>query len=169
MADLARHTEVQAYFSDVELTKRFTVEQYARGLESWCWIDLRGLTPVFTSLFGDVFLRAHDGWRHLSTITGILSHPWTTHEAMQAELATEDGQDEYLLGVLAMGAASRGVLLGENDVYAFAPPPMVAGFDFANIAAYGFVAALTIAGQLHEQTRHLPPGARITGFRVDDD
>jgi hypothetical protein len=151
----------------VELTKTFTFEQYARGLDSWSWIDLHDLTPAFTSLFGDVFFRAHDGWWYLSTITGDLSHPWTDDAAMYAELATEDGQDEYLLGVLAMGAAARGVVLGENDVYAYAPPPMIAGFDFANIGAYDFVAALTIAGQVHEQTRRMPPGTLISGFRVD--
>jgi hypothetical protein len=35
--------------------------------------------------------------------------------------------------------------------------------------AYDFVAALTIAGQLHEQTRRKPPGTHIRGFRVDGD
>jgi hypothetical protein len=40
----------------VELIKRFTTEQYDRALESWQWLDLTGKSPLFTSLFGDVYL-----------------------------------------------------------------------------------------------------------------
>jgi hypothetical protein len=36
----------------------FAADAFARALGSWAWLDLCGTTPVFTSLFGDVFLRS---------------------------------------------------------------------------------------------------------------
>jgi hypothetical protein len=45
----------------VDLTRRFTEQQFAAALESWQWIGLDGKTPLFTAAFGDVFFRAADG------------------------------------------------------------------------------------------------------------
>jgi len=39
----------------VLLTKSFTVEEYARALETWRWLGVEGKTPVLASVFGDVF------------------------------------------------------------------------------------------------------------------
>jgi hypothetical protein len=45
----------------VQLTKTFSADEYARGLESWAWLELAGKTPLFASLFGDVFFDSEDG------------------------------------------------------------------------------------------------------------
>ncbi|NEA36814.1 hypothetical protein [Streptomyces sp. SID13031] len=108
------------------LTRAFTAEQYARGLESWRWLDLAGKAPVFASLFGDVFFRAPDGFWWLDTLEGTLSRPWVAADALQADLNTDDGQDQYLLGDLAMGADRRGMVLGAQ-VYCFTAPPILGG------------------------------------------
>jgi hypothetical protein len=39
----------------VQLTKTFTSGQYAQATESWQWLGLADKTPLFTSLFGDIF------------------------------------------------------------------------------------------------------------------
>jgi hypothetical protein len=154
----------------VELTRAFTNEHYRRGLESWGWLDLAGKVPVFTSLFGDVFFRAADGFWLLDTIEGTLSRPWDSVEALRAELNTEDGQDQYLLGGLAMGADRRGVVLGAEQVYVFTPPPILGGgFELDNVGVLDFVVALDLAGQLHDQVRHLAPGTEISGIAIADE
>jgi hypothetical protein len=140
----------------VELTKRFSEADYAKALESWSWVDLRGKTPRFTSLFGDVFLEGEAGdWWLLDTLEGELVRGWASAGELADVLETEKGQDRYLLGGLAMAAFHRrGLQLGESDVYAWAPPPVIGGsFDADTIRVFKFVVVVNAAGQLHRQLR----------------
>jgi hypothetical protein len=153
----------------VQLTKSLPRDQFDLALASWGWVGLTDQVPMFTSLFGDVFLRApDDGWWDLDTIEGALTRVWDSQAALVETLSTDAGRDRYLLEALAGGAAARGLALGANDVYHFMPPPVVGGtFDIANIVVYDFAVAVGLSGQLHDQVRHLPPGTPISGFRVD--
>jgi hypothetical protein len=140
----------------MRLTRQFADEQYATALDAWSWLDLHDKVPRFTSLFGDVFLEAGDGtWWFLNTIGGELEHVWADGDALAADLGTEAGQDRYLLGALAMSAFHRrGLQLGADDVYAWAPPPVVTGsFDVDRIEVYIFGVVVSAAGQLHRQLR----------------
>jgi hypothetical protein len=140
----------------VELTKQFSDRQYTAALDSWEWLDLSGKTPRFTSLFGDVFLEGDDGvWWHLDTFEGELVPRWPTGAHLGAELRTDEGQDRYLLGALAMAAFHRrGLPLKDDEVYAWAPPPFITGsFDVDEIRVFSFVVVLTATGQLHRQLR----------------
>jgi hypothetical protein len=152
----------------VELTKRFSDEQYRTALDSWDWLDIGGKAPRFASLFGDVFLQDRDGgWWFLNTFDGDL-------EALPdglAPLDTEDGRDRYLLEGLAAGAYHRrGLRLNADQVYTYVPPPAVTG-DFAveRITVFDFVVAVNLAGQLHRQLRDKPPGWQVTGFEIADE
>jgi hypothetical protein len=138
----------------VELTKQFSADQYARALTAWSWLDLDGKTPRFTSLFGDVFLEdARGAWWLLDTFEGELVPQWPDAAALAADLDTDDGQDRYLLGGLALGAFHRrGLELGPEDVYTWAPPPMITGsFAVEEIQVFKFVVVLNIMGQMHQQ------------------
>jgi len=57
----------------VLLTKTFDGATYARALEDWSWLELKGKTPVLSSLFGDVFLQDSTGYWFLDTLDGSLS------------------------------------------------------------------------------------------------
>ncbi|MGW3346206.1 T6SS immunity protein Tdi1 domain-containing protein [Nonomuraea rubra] len=151
----------------MELTKVFTEEQFEQALESWHWIGLEGKVPVLASLFGDVILRAEDGFWWLDAMEGSLTRPWEDADAVQAELNTADGQERYLLAGLAREAAQRGLTLAADQVYDFTRPPVLGGEVSAdNLGQIDFVVGLNIAGQIHEQVRDLPPGAPITGITV---
>jgi hypothetical protein len=154
----------------VQLTLTFTQEQYARALESWMWIGLDGKIPRFTSMFGDVFFEADDGWWFLNSLDGTLERRWSTLDELKAVLATEDGADEFLLAGLAMGAAERGPARAEGQIWDFVPPPILGGdITVDNLQAIDFVVALHIGGQLHDQVRSMPPGTQISGVRIADD
>jgi hypothetical protein len=145
----------------VELTKKFSDDQYAVALESWSWLDLRGKTPRFTSLFGDLFLEDDEGaWWFLDTFEGELVRGWPSRADLIAELETEEGQDRYLLGALAMAAFHRrGLNLDSDQVYAYAPPPIVTGrFDVDEIQVFLFSVVVNLAGQLHQQLRTASDG-----------
>ena len=153
----------------MQLTKTWTADQYVGGLESWQWLDLGNKTPVFTSLFGDVFFEAVDGCWFLDSLEGSLSRAWDDREALEAALLTDEAQDRYLLAGLAHAANERGIALGSDQVYDFTPPPILGGERVVeNISAMDFVVSLNIAGQMHDQVRRLPPGTRITGVTFSD-
>jgi Domain of unknown function (DUF1851) len=116
------------------------------------------MEPIFSSPFGDVFFRAADGIWWLDTIEGSISRRWTSKEALRAEIDTVAGQDDYLLAGLVL-AEARGLRPGPDQVFDFAVAPVLGGsFETDNIVVVDFVVKLTIAGQLHDQLRQLPPG-----------
>jgi hypothetical protein len=136
------------------LTTRFSANQYAHALSSWSWADLDGKVPVFTSLYGDVFFESVDGWWFLDLIEGTLRRRWDSRLAMEYELGSPEGRDRYLLAGMVAAARERGIMLGEHEVYAFVPPPIVrGGLDADGIQTLDFVVACNIAGQIHEQIR----------------
>ena len=117
-----------------------------------------------SSLFGDLFLVADDGYWFLDTIEGTLDRQWRNREELQSSLASDEGQDEFLLGGLAEAAHRSGLTLASNEVYDFAIPPILGGdFSVENIQARDFVVSVHIAGQLIQQVRDLPPGTTISG------
>lgn len=153
----------------MRLTKSFSARSFADALESWQWVELRGKTPVLASLFGDVFLQDPSGYWFLDTVEGALTQPWTKRDQVQATLATEEGQDQYLLGGLAFAASDAGLVLTDDEVYSFKIPPVLGGqFDVANIEVADFVVAVNLLGQIHQQVKTLPPGSKISGFTVSD-
>jgi len=149
------------------LTKTFAPDVYARGLESWSWIDIENKVPVLASLFGDVFLQDMRGYWFLDSVEGTLTTVATTRDELQTTLDTEEGQDSFLMGGLAMSAERLGILLQPNEVYDFKIPPVLGGkTGVENIVKMDFVVSLNIAGQLHDQIRHLPPGTKIKGIQL---
>ncbi len=147
----------------MELTRRFTAEQFDAALASWGWIGLDGKVPVFASPFGDVFLESAEGIWWLDTLQGELTCPWEDPAALEADLRTEEGQNQFLLAWLAMAAEGRGLVPAADQVYGFVVPPVLSGeLEVENVEVIDFVVSLGIAGQIHEQVRDLPPGTPIT-------
>lgn len=139
---------------------------FGAALESWAWIGLHAVQPVVASLFGDVFLVGQDGWC-LDMIQGSLTRNWGSRDELVADINSGAGQDQYLLGGLAVAAHNSGLVLGEAEVYDFMPPPILGGAtELENVTLLDFVVKLNIAGQLHDQIRRLPPGTPITGVTL---
>lgn len=151
----------------MELTKSFSAEQYTGGLESWQWLGIEGKVPLWTSLFGDVFLDSDEGVWFLDSLEGSMTRVWDSPNAARAALATEDGASRYLMAGLALAAERAGIVPGPDQVYDFNPPPILGGtLDVQHIMVLDFVVYLNIAGQLHEQVRALPRGTPITGVKI---
>jgi hypothetical protein len=152
----------------VQPIRRFSDEQYRAALESWAWLDLAGKAPRFASPFGDIFFEATDGWWFLDTMEGTLQRRWATGQEVQAALNTQEGQDQFLLLGLAQGAEALGVVPRGDEVYDLTPAPILGGaFDPAHVGVTDFVVAVSIAGQLHDRVRKLPPGTLISGITIE--
>jgi hypothetical protein len=146
----------------VKLTKVFSADRFAQGLESWGWLDFSGKEPIFTSLFGDAFFASATGCWFLDTIEGTLTQRWESRNELDAALRTNGGRDHYLMEGLAAAAEASGVALAHNEVYDFRTPPVLGGsLEIENLASMDFAVALNIAGQIHGQVRDLPPGTPI--------
>ncbi|HEY7722816.1 MAG TPA: hypothetical protein VIB11_13345 [Pedococcus sp.] len=153
----------------MELIRALTAEQYAQALEAWQWMDLEGKEPVFASLFGDLFFVAVDGIWWLDVLEGTLTRPWGSIDEFRAATSTPEGRDTYLLAGLAFAAAERDVVPGPDQMYDFPVPPVLGGpMDAASLQVVDVVVGLNVAGQVHRQIRHLPPGTPVDGIAVDD-
>jgi hypothetical protein len=117
-----------------------------------------------------VFLTGSDGVWWLDPIEGALTLEFDSLTSAQAALATCDGRDEYLLEGLVLGAARRGVERRPDQIYAFAPPPILSGsFDFDHLMVMDFEVGMSVQGQLHRQLQAMPPGTTISGFQFNED
>jgi hypothetical protein len=153
----------------MQLTRSFPPDRFAGALDSWRWTGLADQSPAFASLFGDIFLRSADGAWWLDTIGGKLARPWPSVAAMMAELNTDEGQERYLLAGLAVELARRGLTPGEGQIYDFTHPPALGGaLEPDNVDVIDFTTGVNISGQLHDQLRALPDGARIRAVSIDD-
>ena len=128
--------------SFVRLTKQFDRTTFEQALDSWAWLELDGKIPLLASLFGDVIMQDPTGYWFLDTVEGSLTRTWASQQEVQAALDTADGQDQYLLGGLAVASAETGLVLAESEVYSFKVPPVLGGgFDLVNV---GLIEALVL-------------------------
>jgi hypothetical protein len=151
----------------MEIIRRFESEQYASALKSWEFADLAGMTPLFTSPFGDVFLQGDDGIWFLDTLEGKVSKNWGSLDELQSVLNTPDGQDTFLMAGLAIAADESGKRPATSQILDFSIAPYLGGaVALENVTIADFVVSLNIAGQIHSQLRDLPPGTPINGISI---
>ena len=153
----------------MQLTKSFGRSAYDLALSSWQWIPgLPDKRPAFASLFGAIFLQDQTGYWWLDPVSADFLHLAKEPSTLEKLLASETGQDEYLLGGLAMAAERSGLVLAASEVYSFIVPPALGGsFELDNVEASDFVVTVDLAGQIHEQIRDLPPGTPISRITID--
>jgi hypothetical protein len=152
----------------VQLTKEFGAEDYAGALESWDWLGVGGAAPVLATLFGDVIVQTPEGFAFLDTVEGTFTVAWPDRESVEVALQTQDGQDRYLMGELALAAAEQGIVPGPEQVLSFIHPPVLGGaLTVDNLEVQDFVVATNIAGQIHHQVLDLPAGTPIAGVAIE--
>ena len=148
----------------MKLLRTFPKDAFGFGLASWQWLGLREQTPRFATCFGDIFLESLDGWWFLDTVEGTLELRWTSAVTMYEELESPEGRATYLMDDLVRDARSRGIHLGEEDVYMFNPHPVLGGeLSVHGLAPVRFELAVNWVGHVHDQVLHssgeirLPP------------
>jgi hypothetical protein len=144
-----------------------TLDDVARAIESWHWLDLESKQPILVTAFGDIFFTSDDGVWFLDTMEGTLTRVCETRAELEAILGTEDGENHYLFAGFVERAKNDGMPLSEGQCYDFKLNPVVGGaIAYENIEPRDFVVAVNLAGQLHKQVRNMPKGTRISGFSI---
>ena len=144
----------------VHLIREFAPDAYEFALSSWSWIGTGDKTPRFASCFGDMFLESLDGWWFLDTVEGTLERRWNSMDAMFADLQGDDGRAEYLLEETLNTALGQGLRLGDDEVFAFLPPPAVTGtMSVDSLAPLRFAIAANLAGRIHGELNGVQPDA----------
>jgi hypothetical protein len=144
----------------VHLIREFAPDAYDFALSSWSWIGTGDKTPRFASCFGDMFLESPDGWWFLDTVEGTLERRWSSMDAMFADLQGADGRAEYLLEETLSTALEQGLRLGDDEVFAFLPPPAVTGtMSVDSLAPLRFAIAANLAGRIHGELNGVQPDA----------
>jgi hypothetical protein len=163
----------------MKMLRTFPKVAFEFGLASWKWLGIREQTPRFATCFGDIFLESLDGWWFLDTVEGTLELRWNSAVSMYEELESPEGRATYLMDDLVRDARSRGIRLGDEDVFTFNPHPALGGELSVNgLGTMRFELALNWVGQMHDQVLHssgeirLPPmpdgGSRATSSAVTE-
>lgn len=144
-------------------------DMIAGALEAWGWIGLDGLTVIAVSAFGEPFFRDAQGTIHqLDTLDGKLNGVAGSLSEFTAILQEQAARDELLLAGLVLGAAGRGLILAPGECYDFKIAPILGGeISAEQIETISFLVKLHIAGQLHDQVRHLAPGTKINSVTIE--
>lgn len=144
----------------VHLIREFAPDAYEFALSSWSWIGTDDKTPRFASCFGDMFLESPDGWWFLDTVEGTLELRWNSMDAMFTDLEGAEGRAEYLLEETLTAALGQGLQLGDDEVFAFLPPPAVTGtMSVSALAPLRFAIAANLAGRIHGELNGVQPDA----------
>ena len=130
------------------------------GLNSWKWLQLRQVTVVAVSAFGEVFFRDAGGAIHqIDTIQGRLTRVADSLSHFRAMLQDADTRDQLLLARLVMDARQHGLLLAACECYDFRLPPVLGGQMSANVLTkLPFAVKNDLASQLHEKLKDVPMG-----------
>ena len=153
----------------MDLLRRLPSDVLIEALSDWHWIpEVAGKSPLAATAFGDVFLEGDDGVWFLDTVEGKLTLEWESPASLQAQLNTAEGQDRYLMAGLARAAYEAGLAPGDREVFSFKVPPVLGGpLVPDNLEVGDLGVALSVAGQIHQQVKDLPPGSTITGVTID--
>jgi hypothetical protein len=132
-------------------------DELQRAVRSWEWLGVDGLAPRAATMFGDLILEGRGGWWFLSTLEGALTRPWTSQQQCEAELASEEGLQDYLGAGLVDLARGADLTLQHGEVIGFAVPPLLGGgFDLDNLRPTGFLVVHLLMSRLHTQMRTTP-------------
>jgi hypothetical protein len=138
-------------------------------LEEWRWLVPSGFKPVVMTSFGDVFLTDNNGRVHfLDLMAGELKQVAATRSEFETMCEDRGQRRNWFLGFLVMELRKTHGELGPGECYSCKVPLTLGGaLDPENFERMPLETHYSVLGQLHRQTKHLPPGTTIQGSRIE--
>jgi hypothetical protein len=134
-----------------------------RLLEDWQWLLAGPHRLLAVTRMGDAFVEKGDGEViFLDTLEGTLKHAATNQNAFLKLLKAGAFDPTWFNPDMVALLEARSEHLAPGQCYSYKIPLALGGsFESANVKAVSAMVHFCIMGQLHEQTRHLPPGTKI--------
>ena len=120
------------------------------------------------SMFGDLVYEGIDGKIYFLDIITANKHQLANSPSeLQAKLNDPDVRKQILLSSLLDDLAGKDMAPGDSELYSFKVPPHLGGaMSIDNIEVTDKSVALSMLGQIWEQTKDMAPGTKVSGFGV---
>lgn len=138
-------------------------------LRDWRWLLKGRFRLVAGSKFGDWFVERPDGSvEFLDAIEGTVRGLASSPREFRNLINTTEEQEEWLLSPLVLTLHEKGLVPGSGQCYGFKIPPILGGkVESDNVEVMNLAVWVSLCGQIHRQVQPLPPGTRISGFRLE--
>ena len=138
-------------------------------LSDWRWLVQPSFTPVLMTAFGDLFLRDEGGRIHfLDLMSGEFKQVGASQEEFDRLCEDREQRRGWFIGFLLMELRKlRGELAAEQCYSCKTPLSLGGQLDADNFERIDLQIHYSVLGQLHRQTRHLPPGTKIDSIKIE--
>jgi len=139
-------------------------------LSDWRWlIGDEPITIQAVAAVGNLFLRGESGRIFLLEIEdGTCECIAESAAQFEEKLGDRHNRRAWLQGFLVRDLRRAGIVLGPGQCYGQKIPHHLGGeAGMENIEPVDLMTHVSILGQLHKQTRAMPPGSSIHEIRVD--
>jgi hypothetical protein len=132
-------------------------------LSDWRWLVPENLKPTVTTAFGDLFLCDNAGKVHfLDTLYGELKQIANSQAEFEQLCEGREFRRKYFQSFFVMEMRKMHGELEVGECYSCdIPPTLGAQLEPEEFERTDLEAHLSILGQVHRQTKHLPVGNRI--------
>jgi len=138
-------------------------------LSDWQWLISSNYTPVLMTAFGDLFLRDGEGRIHfLDLMSGEFKQVAASQDAFDRMCEDREQRRSWFIGYLLTEVRKLRGDLGAGQCYSCKIPLSLGGpLDADNFERMDLQVHFSILGQLHRQTKHLPPGTKIGSIKIE--
>jgi hypothetical protein len=136
----------------------------------WRWLVSPEFTPVLMTAFGDVFLCDASGAIHfLDSKSGTFEKVADSQGAFEMLCEAPVHQHGWFADFLLAELRKAHGELAIGECYSCKTPLSLGGtLEVDNFERMDLEVHLSILGQIHQQTRHLPPGVTINSVRIEE-
>lgn len=138
-------------------------------LFDWRWLVQPNYTPVLMTAFGDLFLRDNAGRIHfLDLMAGEFKQVAASQDEFDRMCEDRERRRIWFMGFLLMEVRKLRGDLTAGECYSCEIPLSLGGqLDADNFERTDLQTHYSVLGQLHQQTRHLPPGTKINSIKFE--
>ena len=152
-----------------DLTVDFSHLDRETVLHDWRWLIGSSKLPILLTAAGDAFVQdAEDGTVHFLGVSAGQLHPVAgSAEELRSLLANEDFVVSHFAVQMIGALMQAGKRLEADQIYSFEVPPVLGGqYALENVEVTDIAVHFSVAGQIHDKVRNLPPRTPINRFTV---
>jgi hypothetical protein len=137
-------------------------------LVDWAWLIRKPCTLIAMSDFGDMFLCDESGRiDFLELASGQITNVACTTAEFQRLATEKENQRGWFMTSLLTELELAGVTIANSQCFCYKIPPILGGkIEASNIEVGNIYMYSSLMGQLHQQVKNLPPGTKISGFKI---